>query len=99
MIVNYATSNAYTVKQPVYIFRNYAMRYYFDSKYKTELLDFDKANDAAQVNTVINGGTVIFVDFPHLSESSLLWTSLNANCVKNYGVTDKGVKMGYVFTC
>lgn len=96
-IIGYADTNE--LKEPVYIFRNKALRYYFRDEFQPVILDFDIEKNATLVDDVIsNSGTIILVDFPKLNEDSLFWKRV-MKCNHLAEFSDKGVKMGYILDC
>lgn len=95
-IINYSLKN--NLKEPIYIFRNYALKYYLDSRYNNiRMLDFKDEFKKSVINE-INSGTVIIVDFPSINKNSFLWKKINkCNLIKTF--YDKNIRLGYVFNC
>ncbi len=97
-VIDYSLDHG--LNKPIYVFRNYALKYYLRDKYgEINSLDFDIGNDAQEVNKVIEtGGTVVVIDFPKINEKSAFWQKLQ-DCSLVQDFSDKGVKIGYIFDC
>ncbi|MFH1054130.1 MAG: glycosyltransferase family 39 protein [Candidatus Woesearchaeota archaeon] len=100
-IRDYAIEN--DLNEPVYIFRNFALRYYIDDKYDDiRFLDFH--NDTAEKAAVLGQelgeerASVLFIDFPSIDKEGNLFKTLN-ECKKRKTFSDKGTIIGYVFEC
>ncbi|MFH1316317.1 MAG: glycosyltransferase family 39 protein [Candidatus Woesearchaeota archaeon] len=100
-IKDYALEN--DLNEPVYIFRNFALRYYIGEKYDdVRFLDFN--NDTAESAAILGQelgeekASVLFIDFPSIDKDGNLFKTLN-ECKKRKTFSDKGQTIGYVFEC
>jgi len=97
-LIDYSLSHE--LNQPVFVFRNYAFRYYLREKYgDITPIDFELENDEQKVDELVKArGTVIVVDFPKINEKSIFWQKIQTcKLVKNF--EDKKLKLGYIFDC
>lgn len=96
-IILYAHENE--LKEPVYIFRNKALRYYLKDITVPVIIDFGIENNSTKVDEIISkSGTLIIVDFPKLNENSLFWQKV-MECSHVADFSDKGFLMGYILDC
>jgi hypothetical protein len=88
------------LSKPIYVFRNYALKYYLGETYgEINTLDFDIENNSQEVEKILSsGGTVLVIDFPKINEDSLFWQGLQG-CKLLKSFEDKNVVLGYVFSC
>ncbi len=93
-------ADSLTLKEPIYIFRNYGYRLYLEQKYSDiRILDFDDEFNATVAQDIIQKhASVIVVDFPTLNKDSLLWKTLQ-DCTLIQDVKDKGTVLGHIFSC
>ena len=71
-VLAYALSH--DLKEPILIFRNYALQHYLESRYSLlDRLDFHNENTFSLEDSLPSGGSMIFVDFPKMNEQSALW--------------------------
>ncbi|MEM4259850.1 MAG: glycosyltransferase family 39 protein [Candidatus Woesearchaeota archaeon] len=93
--INYALEK--DLEQPIIIFRNYALKYYLENKYQTiNTADFNYENNQTLLSYI--NGTLLFIDFPAINQSSLLAKRLNrCNILQKF--IDKGITVGYIYSC
>ncbi len=48
---------------------------------------------------ITQGGSILIVDIPFVNKEGELWSIINDNCVADYTIVDKGIKIGWVFSC
>ena len=95
--IDYALEN--DLKEPVYVFRNDAFKYYLSPRYQDVIpISFRHEFDIETINKIKNGGTVIVVDFPSVNKESTLWKGLNS-CNMRKSFYDKNIRIGYIFEC
>jgi len=97
-MIGYAKANG--LPEPIYVFRNTALKYYLRDKYTNlNFIDFDIEDNQTRVEDIISRkATVLIVDFPKLNEQSLFWKGLGA-CRLEKSFTDKGFAMGRIYLC
>ncbi len=99
-----AYGQEHNIKQPLYILKNYELVYYLGDNYTAfvttyGLSDTDPAKIAQfQQELKDNGGTIMFTDMPPIARDGNLWQTINS-CKKDLTISDKGIEIGYVFTC
>lgn len=102
--------NTIRLKEPIYLLKNYELVYYLgknnpwysDTQFITTygIPDTDEAKIAAFAAELdASGGTVIFSDMPPMDKNGLLWKTINQQCVAEYTVVDKGIEIGWVWSC
>jgi hypothetical protein len=98
-IIRYADSNETQLKQPIIIFKNFEFRFYLKDKYTNFILEGDTFNlDEAKFHEGIkDGGTLIFINIPPVSQSSTFWKDINW-CKKVHVYNDGQQDIGYVYT-
>ncbi len=102
-IIQYAEENQ--LKEPLYLFKNYELQWYLRDKYQNFVSDYGiSETDPVKIEALngklqSKGGTVIFTDMPPMDKEGLLWKTINEKCVTEHVVEDKGVEIGYVFSC
>lgn len=99
--INYALENK--LDAPIYVFRNYALKYYLEPKYgqgNVIQLDFKDEYDNNTLDAIkTSKGTVLVVDFPAINKQSDLWKFLSDKCTLTKSFEDKNENVGYVFSC
>lgn len=82
--------------EPIYIFRNYALRYYLPEKNITTL-DFENEFNPPFPPKI--SGTVVILDYPQINKGSEMWQQIinDCNLVKEY--YEKSFLLGYIFDC
>lgn len=95
---------SHDLAQPMYIVKDPSMIYHLKEKYDT-FYNIDTIQNShekiLQVQQLIQeqGGTVLLVDIPFINKEGELWQFINQQCKEEFVVEDKGINIGYVFTC
>ncbi|MGV8150744.1 MAG: ArnT family glycosyltransferase [Candidatus Woesearchaeota archaeon] len=94
-----AYANSVNLKEPVFVFRNNAFKYYIGYKYQNiQMLDFRDEYNMTTIQRIRSGGSIIIIDFPSINKNSPLWTEIN-ECTKIKEFSDKGQILGHIFEC
>ena len=85
-----------------YVFRNSAGFFAQNQQnFSTvKILSHDMENNATVADIVVNSKeNVCVIDFPQISKSSILWTTLEKNCLLEKTYSSNGYVIGYWFKC
>ncbi len=101
-VIQYTEENQ--LAEPLYLLKNYELQWYLEDKYTMFISDYgisetneEKIKEFEQ--KLQSGGTVIFSDMPPMDKNGLLWKTINQQCVAEYTVVDKGIEIGWVWSC
>lgn len=102
-IILYAQENE--LQEPLYLLKNYEVQWYLREKYTQFVSEYGiSETDTVKIEALkeklqSEGGTILFTDMPPMDKNGLLWKTINENCVADLTVIDKGVEIGWVFSC
>jgi len=100
---NYAMNNK--LNEPIYLLKNYELQYYLRHNYDNFITSYGISEtnlnniEDFRISLESAGGTIIFTDMPFIAREGELWHTITASCSKDFVVEDKGIEIGYVFSC